>query len=102
LLARLGARSDAVLRQSAARVIGRSTPIGEAAVIARKHLAQTDPLIVSTVLEGFRSSTDEEVGEALIAVLRRSPSVLGTLGEDRLKTLSGTSGSGCSNSPSRC
>ncbi|HUQ94224.1 MAG TPA: PVC-type heme-binding CxxCH protein [Bryobacteraceae bacterium] len=88
LLSRLGTGSDAVLRQTAARVIGRSTPDRETLLlIARKHLAQADPLIISTVLESFQSSSDQEVGEALIAVLRRSPSALGTLGEDRLKTL---------------
>jgi len=88
LLSRLGPKSDAVLRQSAARIIGRSTPDREKLLlIARKHLVQADPLILSTVLESFQSSTDEEVGEALIGVLRRSPSALGTLGEERFKTL---------------
>src|SRR5262249_47660053 len=79
LFSRIGPRSDAVLRQSAARVIGRSSPGNERLLlIARKHLAQTDPLIVSTVLECFQTSTDPEVGEALIAVLRKSPAALGT------------------------
>jgi putative heme-binding domain-containing protein len=88
LTSRLSPDSDAVLRQTAARVIGRSTPDrGQLLAIAREQLPMADPLTLSTILDGFRSSKDEEVGQALVSVLRKSPSVLGTLGEDRLKTL---------------
>ncbi|MGH9718994.1 MAG: PVC-type heme-binding CxxCH protein [Bryobacteraceae bacterium] len=88
LLSRLGSGSDAVLRQTVARVIGRSTPDRDMLlVIARQHLVHADPLVLATVLDCFRSAADPEAGEALIAVLRRSPSALGTLGEDRLKSL---------------
>jgi putative heme-binding domain-containing protein len=56
-------------------------------LIAREHLPKSDPLTFSTILDCFRNSKDEEVGRALVSVLQRSPSVLGTLGEERLKTL---------------
>jgi putative membrane-bound dehydrogenase-like protein len=88
LLSRLTPTSDAVLRQTAARVIGRSAPNrDELLQIARTHLGQADPLTLSTVLECFGTSRDEAVGEAVVTVLRRSPAALTTLGEDRLKRL---------------
>jgi putative membrane-bound dehydrogenase-like protein len=88
LTSRLSPQSDAVLRQTAARIIGRSTPDRQQLLlIARDHLPKSDPLTLSTILDCFRSSKDEDVGRALVAVLQKSPSVLGTLGEDRLKSL---------------
>lgn len=90
LTSRLASDSDPVLRQTAARIIARSTPPKEELMsIARKHLAEADPLVLSTVLECFRSSRDEEVGKAMVGVLQRSPAALGTLGEERLKSLIG-------------
>jgi hypothetical protein len=101
LTSRLSSGSDAVLRQTAARVIGRSTPDRNQLLnIARHHLPAADPLVLSTVLDCFRTSKDEEVGEAMIAVLRQSPSALGTLGEDRLKALLAGFPDVCGNSPS--
>lgn len=88
LLSRLSPKSDAVLRQTAARVIGRSAPgRDELLQLARTRLGDADPLTLSTVLECFGTSRDEAVGEELLAVLRKSPAALGTLGEDRLKHL---------------
>ena len=46
--------------------------------------------MLSTVLDCFRSNGDLEVGEAVVGVLRQSPAALGTLGEERLKTLLAT------------
>ena len=88
LTSRLNSASDPILRQSAARIIARSAPPKEELLrISRQHMAQADPLVLSTLLDCFRSSNDPEVGQALIDVLRRSPAALGTLGEERLKTL---------------
>jgi putative heme-binding domain-containing protein len=88
LTSRLASESDPVLRQTAARIIARSKPPKEELLaIAQKHLPKADPLVLSTVLECFRSSHDAEVGTAMITVLRQSPAALGTLGEDRLKSL---------------
>jgi putative heme-binding domain-containing protein len=88
LLSRLTPNSDAVLRQTAARVIGRSAPdCDELLQIAHTRLGQADPLTLSTVLECFGTSRDEAVGEAVVTVLRRSPAALTTLGEDQLKRL---------------
>ena len=50
-------------------------------------MGEADPLTLSTVLECFGTSHDEAVGEAVVAVLRKSPAALTTLGEDRLKRL---------------
>ncbi|HUS06366.1 MAG TPA: c-type cytochrome, partial [Bryobacteraceae bacterium] len=88
LTSRVSQNSDAVLRQTIARVLGRSTPNrNQLLAMARKTLPQADPLVLATVLDCFRASQDQEVGEAIVAVLQKSPSALGTLGEDRLKTL---------------
>src|SRR5439155_4318812 len=88
LLSRLGSKTDAVLRQTVARVLGRSTPDkNQLLEIAHKHLPQADALTFSTILDCFRTSHDEQVGEAMVAVLGKSPAALGTLGEDRLKAL---------------
>ena len=88
LTSRMDSGADPILRQSVARILARSKPPkAELLTIARKHLPQADPLVLSTVLECFRSTADEEVGQAVVAVLRQSPSALGTLGEERLKTL---------------
>src|SRR5262245_20519039 len=87
LTSRLSA-SDAVLRQTVARVLGDAKPGREVLLqLASKHLGAADPLVLATVLDSFRSSQEEEVGEALIGVLRNSPSTLGTLGEERLRNL---------------
>jgi putative membrane-bound dehydrogenase-like protein len=88
LLSRLSPKSDAVLRQTAARVIGRSSPSsGELLQLARTSLGDADPLTLSTVLECFGTSRDEAVGAEVLAVLHKSPAALSTLGEDRLKRL---------------
>jgi putative membrane-bound dehydrogenase-like protein len=88
LRSRLARNSDAVLRQTVARVIGSSAPDrSELLEIARTRLGDTDPLTLSTVLECFGKSRDEAVGEAVVAVLRKSPAALAILGEDRLKRL---------------
>ena len=88
LMAKLNPKGDAILRQSAAQTLARSVPAkADLLTLARKVLPQSDPLTLSTVLECFRSSKDEEVGAALVLLLKKSPAALGTLGEERLKAL---------------
>jgi putative heme-binding domain-containing protein len=88
LTSRLASSRDPILRQTVARVIARSRPPKEQLLsLARQLLSQADPLVLSTVLDCFRSSTDQEVGEALVAVLRKWPGVMSTLGQERLKSL---------------
>lgn len=88
LTSKLDPRTDAILRQSAAQVIARSTPDSQKLLLlARKVLPKADALTLSTVLDCFRASHDAEVGAALVGVLKKSPAVLGTLGEQRLKAL---------------
>ena len=88
LISRLAPSADAVLRQMAARVIARTAPDREQLLeIARTRLSEADPLTLSTALECFGTSHDQAVGEAVVAVLRKSPAALTTLGEDRLKRL---------------
>ena len=85
---RLSSQTDAVLRQTVARIIGRSKPSKQQLLLlARNHLSQADPLTLTTILDSFQSSKDEEVGQAVLAVLQKSSSALNTLGGDRLKTL---------------
>jgi putative membrane-bound dehydrogenase-like protein len=88
LTSRLTSSSDPILRQTVARILARSAPPKDQLLaIARQHLARADPLVLSTVLDCFRSNDDREVGEAVVGVLRQSPAALATLGEERLKTL---------------
>ena len=88
LMSKLDPKTDAVLRQSAAQALARSAPgNADLLLLARNYLPQADPLTLSTALDCFRGSHDSEVGAALITVLRKSPAALGTLGEDRLKSL---------------
>jgi putative membrane-bound dehydrogenase-like protein len=88
LMSKLDPKTDAILRQSAAQALSRSAPgRADLLLLARKYLPRADPLTLSTALECFRVSKDEEVGAALVTLLKRSPAALGTLGEDRLKAL---------------
>jgi putative heme-binding domain-containing protein len=88
LMSKIDPSTDAILRQSAAQVLARTSP-GKAQLLtlARNHLPKADPLTLSTTIETFRTSDDAEVGEALVGVLKKSPSALSTLGEDRLTHL---------------
>jgi len=88
LMSKLDPKTDAILRQSAAQALARSAPgRDDLLLLARKYLPHADPLTLSTALECFRVSTDEEVGGALVTLLKKSPAALGTLGEDRLTAL---------------
>jgi putative membrane-bound dehydrogenase-like protein len=88
LIAKLDPRTDAILRQSAAQVIARSNPDKPRLLqLGRNVLPKADPLTLTTLLDCFRNSQDAEVGATLLAILKRSPAVLGTLGEQRLKAL---------------
>src|SRR5438067_2117190 len=83
-----GPVQDAILRQSAAQVLARSAPgKEELLLLAHKYLPKADPLTLSTVLECFRASNDQQIGDALLEVLKHSPAALSTLDEDRLKSL---------------
>jgi putative membrane-bound dehydrogenase-like protein len=88
LVSHLDPNDDAILRQTAAQAIGRSTPDKpQFLTLARQHLPQADPLTLPTLLECFRKSNDPEVGSAVITVLEKSPAALASLGEDRLKNI---------------
>jgi putative membrane-bound dehydrogenase-like protein len=88
LTQRLSSQTDAVMRQTAARIVGRSKPDKQQLLLlARDHLSHADPLTLSTILDCFQSSKDQEVGQAVVDVLKKSPSALNTLGGDRLKVL---------------
>ena len=81
LVSHLDAKADAVLRQTSAQAIGRSTPTkAQFLKLAHEYLPQADPLTLSTLLECFRKSNDPEVGTAMIAVLQKSTAALGSLG----------------------
>ena len=88
LASKLDPKTDAILRQSAAQVIARSTPDKARLLeLSRTVLPKADPLTLTTLLECFRTSHDPEAGAALVSILKKSPAVLGTLGEQRLKQL---------------
>jgi putative membrane-bound dehydrogenase-like protein len=88
LAAKLDPRTDAVLRQSAAQILARSAlDKDKLLLLAAKYLPKADALTLATTIDCFRASRDPEAGAALVGVLKRSPAVLGTLGEQHLKTL---------------
>jgi putative heme-binding domain-containing protein len=88
LISRIESAPDPILRQAAARVLARSAPPRDELLgIAKRRLGQADPLVFSTLIECFRSTAEEEVGRALVDLLRQSPAALGTLGEERLQRL---------------
>jgi putative heme-binding domain-containing protein len=88
LVSRLNARTDAVLRQTVARILGHSAPDKDQLLeIGYRYLPQQDALTFSTLVDCFRVSHDEQVGQAMITALEKFPSALGTLGESRFRTL---------------
>ena len=88
LTAQLAAGSDAVVRQAAAQVLGRAEPSDEQLLaLARGPMAQADPLVLPALLEAFRHARSEVVGEALAAVLVRSPAAASSVGVDRVRQL---------------
>ena len=70
LLSQLQPSTEAALRLSAAQVLAQAQ-LGDAQLLqlANQHLPQADALILSTLLDAFRSSKSEEVNQALVAAL---------------------------------
>src|SRR4029450_3361781 len=67
LVSKLDSKTDAVLRQTVARVLGHSAPDKDQLLeIGHKYLPQQDALTFSTLVECFRASHDEQVGQPMI------------------------------------
>jgi len=72
LVNELGVSRDANRRQLAAAVLGSARLEKEQLLyLARDLLPHSDPLILPQILDVFRSSSDEEVGKALLSSLER-------------------------------
>ncbi len=80
--------NEALLRQVAAGVLGQAELNNEQlTILAREHLAQADPLIQSRLVEAFKGEDNPEVGEALVAALKRSSEGLDSYAEQGLRDL---------------
>jgi len=88
LLRLLGPSTEADLRQSAAQALGRAKLSDlQLLALAREHLGRADPLILPSLLEAFRETRAEEVGNAMVAGLIRSPHAEGGIAAARIPDL---------------
>jgi putative heme-binding domain-containing protein len=88
LLAQLQAGTEATLRLSAAQVLGKADLSHEQlSLLADRVLPQADALILSTLLDAFRSDKDEQVGQALVKALLNPKINLNVIGSKRIDQL---------------
>lgn len=88
LLSQTAAGVDAVLRNAAAQVLGKAKLRDEQLkALAIETLAQADALTLPVLVESFRSSTNEAVGQALVAALLKSTVSADLLGGGKLAEL---------------
>ena len=88
LLSQLQPSTEAALRLSAAQVLAQAQlDDGQLLQLANQHLPQADALILSTLLDAFRSSKSEEVNQALVAALLRPTVNLNSVDNKRLEQL---------------
>jgi putative membrane-bound dehydrogenase-like protein len=88
LLSQLQPSTEAALRLSAAQVLGQaqlSDP--QLLQLANRYLPQSDALILSTLLDAFRSCKSEEVSRALVAALLKPTLNLSSVDNKRLEQL---------------
>jgi putative heme-binding domain-containing protein len=88
LLQRLTPGTDATLRLSAAQVLGQAELDQEQLrLLASSYLPHADALILSSLVDAFRSASSEEVGRALVAALLSPDLNLNGLDAKRLEQL---------------
>ncbi len=88
MIGRVSPKVEASVKLAAAQLLGRSRFTESQLVeIARRHLAEADPLVLPNLLDAFRGPVSEEAGFALIQALERIESSLGTVGEQRVKQI---------------
>jgi putative heme-binding domain-containing protein len=88
LQSQLQPSTEAALRLSAAQVLGQaqlSDP--QLLQLANQYLPKSDALILSTLLDAFRSCKSEEVGRALVAALLKPTLNLNSVDSKRLEQL---------------
>ncbi|MBL8227963.1 MAG: HEAT repeat domain-containing protein [Bryobacterales bacterium] len=88
LISRLGPKVDASAKLAAGQVIGRAllTP-EQLAEIAATHLKTADPMVVPSLLEGFRNGAPEQTGVALVKTLQEVEQALGSVGSQRVQDI---------------
>lgn len=88
LLSLLPANQEAALRVTAAQTLGEAELTQPQLLkLAQNHLAQADSLMLMPLLEAFRNTKDEAVGQALIAALNKPEVNLDAVGGKRLEQL---------------
>jgi putative membrane-bound dehydrogenase-like protein len=88
LLETLDPKQDPALRLSSAQSLGQAElDRNQLLSLARQRLAQADSLTLSSLLDAYRTSQDEEVGRALIAALENPAINLEAIGGKRIEQL---------------
>lgn len=88
LLGLLAAGGDPALRLSAAQTLGQAELTREQLLpLAQRYLPKADSLTLQPLLEIFRKSTDESVGQALLNALQSPTLNLEALGGKRIEQL---------------
>jgi putative membrane-bound dehydrogenase-like protein len=88
LLGVLQPDTDADLRQTASQILGRAKLTNAQLLeVARQRLPQADPLILPNLLDAFRNSRSEEVGQAMVNGLLTSTHPADGIAADRIPEL---------------
>jgi putative heme-binding domain-containing protein len=88
LLSLLPPDREPTLRLAAAQTLGQAELSRERLLsLAQRHLPQADSITLLPLLEAFRKSTDEAIGQALLATLRQPDFNLDLISGKRLEQL---------------
>jgi len=87
LLTHLDERTEPLLRVAAAKALGSSSLTGDQLLRLNKHVESAGPLIVPLLLPAFAKHSGPEVGQSLVASLKKSPGVGAVAVDDLRETL---------------
>src|SRR5579864_8477178 len=88
LLSRLSREHDAAARLAAAQAIGKAKLTDEQLLtLARRYLAQSDALILPSLLDAYSNSESEDAGKAMVAALLKSSVSIGEPDAKRLQEI---------------
>ncbi|MFN7920930.1 MAG: PVC-type heme-binding CxxCH protein [Bryobacteraceae bacterium] len=86
LISRVAPKVEANTKLAAGQVLGRAEYTDAQLLdIAAKQLAAADPLVLPNLLDAFRNSNSEAVGQALVKALEKVEGSLGVIGTQRVQ-----------------